>query len=122
MLFCIASESLSPNELKNEKNTLADHYPAPTDPRRLKYESSASNYVPVNKKQEEIDVSPPESIKSSTSKYFDLLHFLSMVWLAILAMYKFVSSHGPSQVTLFFYTPHQNQYNWAHYVKLLHIS
>ncbi|CEP09353.1 hypothetical protein [Parasitella parasitica] len=134
------STSTSTLNSTTEKNTIAEHYPSPADPRRQKYEErlisgSPSPSTSTIKRQQQhrptvqraieeeqanalnengflggkipqlllanmLRKTSPEPRRSShpANKCWNLLHFISMVWLGILAIHEEAKAHGLNQV------------------------
>ncbi|KAI9487024.1 MAG: hypothetical protein EXX96DRAFT_472132 [Benjaminiella poitrasii] len=133
------------HDTEQTKNSIAEHYPSPADPRRKKYEAEleahfCDEHRPLVKelvKDRKFDEDEENMLltgkiplsllednkhtpkaKASTfeddfiaytrkytnknDKYWHLLHFVSMVWLGILATYQVVSEHGLNQVRTLF--------------------
>ncbi|CAO3656445.1 unnamed protein product [Mucor hiemalis] len=130
-----------------EINTLAEHYPSPSDPRRQKYEdhltptpsTSSSSVKPASQlhrpavqkiiaeeqarelnEQGFLGGKIPQLLLSTMlkrtnptlkrrrlpeNKYWNVLHFISMVWLGFLAVYEEVSYHGVKQALLLIRDP-----------------
>lgn len=136
------------------KNSLAQHYPTASDPRRQKYE--LSNIIPtpsistgkhrpaVQKviEQEQAEAlnehgflggkipqlllasmlrkTNPTAVKCGhpANKYWNLLHFISMLWLGILAVYEEISYHGWKQVAQLIKDPTLKEHGAIHFVSL----
>ncbi|CAO0797037.1 unnamed protein product [Mucor circinelloides] len=142
------------NSISNEKNTIAEHYPSPSDPRRQKYEerltpppSTSSvkrqqlHRPAVQRAIEEEQAnalnehgflggkipqlllanmlrktSPtPKRSSHPANKYWNLLHFVSMVWLGILAIYEEGRAHGLNQVPKLIQNPAVDMTDTVHF-------
>ncbi|KAI8646764.1 hypothetical protein BD408DRAFT_449579 [Parasitella parasitica] len=146
------STSTSTLNSTTERNTIAEHYPSPSDPRRQKYEErlmsnppSPSPSTSTIKRQQQhrpavqrvieeeqantlnengflggkipqlllvnmLRKTSPEPRRSlhPANKYWNLLHFISMVWLGILAIYEEAKVHGLNQVPKLIQNPSLN--------------
>ncbi|KAI8994531.1 hypothetical protein BDB01DRAFT_195622 [Pilobolus umbonatus] len=136
------SPSTSSSSYTEVSNSIAEHYPAPSDPRRQKYEERLVS-PPFTKKQghraavqrmiredQEREVNGHGLLGSKISqlifanmlrkvdleniqkrpshpanKYWNLLHFVSMVWLGLCAVYEEWSSYGTEQVATLLVDP-----------------
>ncbi|CAO3654789.1 unnamed protein product [Mucor fragilis] len=142
------------NSISNEKNTIAEHYPSPSDPRRQKYEerltpSPSTSSIKrqqlhrpaVQRAIEEEQAntlnengflggkipqlllanmlrktSPtPKRSSHPANKYWNLLHFISMMWLGILAIYEEGKAHGLNQVPKLIQNPSEDAAGTIHF-------
>lgn len=60
-----------------------------------------------------------KSRPNSANKYWNLLHFISMLWLGILAVYEEVSYHGLDQVVHLIKDPALKENTSRHFVSVL---
>ncbi|GAA5816873.1 hypothetical protein MFLAVUS_010407 [Mucor flavus] len=138
------STSTTSLSLVEEKNTLAEHYPSPNDPRRQKYEEKlltpGKHRAAVQKaiEEEQADelnegllggkisqillagmmrkTNPPVAKSCHpANKYWNLLHFISMAWLGFLAVYEEISYHGFKQVVNLIKDPSLKENTTVHF-------
>lgn len=126
---------------------MAEHYPSPTDPRRQKYEeriTTPGKHRPAVQKA--IEEEHAEELKEGlfggkisqlllagmlrranppvakschpANKYWNLLHFVSMVWLGFLAVYEEISYHGVKQVVDLIKDPSLKENVTIHFVSI----
>lgn len=145
------STSTTSLPVSEEKNTLAEHYPPANDPRRQKYEEKLATPVkhrPAVQKvieQEQAEAlnengflggkipqlllasmlrkTNPTAVKCGhpANKYWNVLHFISMVWLGLLAVYEEISYHGLKQVADLIKDPTIKEYNAIHFVSQIRV-
>ncbi|KAI7873079.1 uncharacterized protein EV154DRAFT_556424, partial [Mucor mucedo] len=137
--------------IETKKNSLAEHYPTASDPRRQKYELSSVTPTPslssgkhrpaVQKviEQEQAEAlnehgflggkipqlllasmlrkTNPTAVQCGhpANKYWNLLHFISMIWLGILAVYEEISYHGWKGVAQLIKDPTLKEHGAIHF-------